>query len=148
MRRAESSWTDETVLRRVKRQLGVGPHPQFVQQSRAVRGHGLWRKAKLPADGGNGASCGQQAQHFELAIGELLVRCRRWSAEAVGDGLGHRGAQGFEIGRASCRGRGEISVVAGSLKKKKKKTWRCACRRSKKQARSASEAVSQDSICV
>src|SRR3712207_7929993 len=27
----------------------------------------------------------------------------------------------IEIGRASCRGRGEISVVAGSLKKKKKK---------------------------
>src|SRR2546422_11158112 len=26
-----------------------------------------------------------------------------------------------EIGRAACRGRGEISVVAGSLKKKKKK---------------------------
>src|SRR2546430_8978274 len=31
-----------------------------------------------------------------------------------------------EIGRASCRGRGEISVVAGSLKKKKKKE-RCRC---------------------
>src|SRR5256885_3088643 len=30
----------------------------------------------------------------------------------------------LEIGRASCRGRGEISVVAVSLKKKKKKRWR------------------------
>src|ERR1039457_4271440 len=31
--------------------------------------------------------------------------------------------RGFQIGRASCRERGEISGVAGSLKKKKEKTY-------------------------
>src|SRR5437899_9926442 len=93
MRRAESCRTNETVLRRVERQLGVGPHPQLVQQSRAVRGHRLWRKAKLPADGGNRTSGGQQTQYFELAIGELLVRCGWRSAETVRDGLGHRRTQ-------------------------------------------------------
>src|SRR5260221_12815994 len=36
---------------------------------------------------------------------------------AVADGLGRRGD---EIGRASCRERGEISVGGGSFKKKKK----------------------------
>src|SRR2546430_7234802 len=35
-----------------------------------------------------------------------------------------RSASGSEIGRASWRGRGEISVVAGSLKKKKKQKIR------------------------
>src|SRR2546422_10049027 len=37
-----------------------------------------------------------------------------------------RGAFVGQIGRASCRGRGEISVVAGSLKKKKREKMRRA----------------------
>src|SRR2546427_13298570 len=40
-------------------------------------------------------------------------------------GAQHRQAGDAEIGRASCRGRGEISVVAVSLKKKKKNDGVC-----------------------
>src|SRR2546422_9787914 len=39
-----------------------------------------------------------------------------------------------EIGRGSCRERGEISGVAGSFKKKKKQTERCPRRRDSKKA--------------
>src|SRR2546430_15926003 len=56
-------------------------------------------------------------------LDELLVGVARHAAAdhgAVGDVEG--GEQGGgEIGRGSCRGRGEISVGAGSLKKKKRK---------------------------
>src|SRR2546427_11184279 len=43
-------------------------------------------------------------------------------------GAQHRQAGDAEIGRASCRERGEISVVAGSLKKKKRKRHRKSSR--------------------
>src|SRR2546430_15090761 len=43
---------------------------------------------------------------------------------ANGAGIPLNGFGGNEIGRGSCRGRGEISVVAGSFKKKKKNTKR------------------------
>src|SRR2546422_10042961 len=46
------------------------------------------------------------------------------SALSDPDGYGGLGGGAEEIGRASCRGRGEISVVAGSLKKKKKRRCR------------------------
>src|SRR2546430_7284856 len=55
----------------------------------------------------------------DAATGELIGE-----ALAAGDTLlvakGGRGGRGNEIGRASCRGRVEISVVAVSLKKKKR----------------------------
>src|SRR5256885_16945973 len=54
------------------------------------------------------------AQQPSQALGFLLA-----GAEGAGHLDGDRGLRQVEIGRASCRGRGEISVVAGSLKKKK-----------------------------
>src|SRR2546428_13682782 len=49
------------------------------------------------------------------------------SATATNDGTGLAGAGAAEIGRASGRGRVEISVGAVSLKKKKTEEWSC-CR--------------------
>src|SRR2546430_13794571 len=48
-----------------------------------------------------------------------------WGAHAAAI-LGAHAADRAEDGRASCRERVEISVVAGSLKKKKPRTARCA----------------------
>src|SRR3712207_3079217 len=48
-------------------------------------------------------------------VAELSASKAHYLADRLGEA-------GLEIGRASCRGRGEISVVAGSLKKKKKST--------------------------
>src|SRR5256885_8730212 len=61
----------------------------------------------------------------DVCSSDLLVRDRRLLAPDLLE-RGHerrreRGREPREIGRASCRGRGEISVGAGSLKKKKKK---------------------------
>src|SRR2546427_8424646 len=57
-----------------------------------------------------------------LAAGdETLVQCR-YRAKAVPARVRETGPETLQIGRASWRGRGEISGVAVSLKKKKNKT--------------------------
>src|SRR3989441_13315577 len=59
----------------------------------------------------------QAVQRCERSA-ELLCRDAGGGSAARADLLRRQSAQ---IGRASCRGRGEISVVAGSLKKKKQR---------------------------
>src|SRR5256885_11840883 len=53
------------------------------------------------------------------AVARLVTK----AAAALSAELGYRASK-TEIGRASCRGRGEISVGAGSFKKKKKESTR------------------------
>src|SRR5256885_8949720 len=98
---------------------------------------GVWFLAGFPsAEGSVGNSSWllefstlPSARHFHSAWPAVFSRIgtrqpaiarppRGWSGHGwrVGDGLGRRA--GLEIGRASCRERGQISVVAVSLKKK------------------------------
>src|SRR3989338_6727127 len=54
-----------------------------------------------------------------------MYLCRQASIEMLRPGS-HQQRTLFQIGRASCRERGEISGVAGSFKKKSgKKRWKC-----------------------
>src|SRR2546422_2552778 len=53
-----------------------------------------------------------------LALSIALLATVRSASALATAGLLFGTAQGFEIGRAACRGRGEISVGAGSFKKK------------------------------
>src|SRR3989475_11473443 len=58
-------------------------------------------------------ACGGRAS---ASLSELTIMPGRSSGGAGGGNRSGR-ANASEIGRGSCRGRGEISVVAGSLKK-------------------------------
>src|SRR5690554_7873348 len=56
---------------------------------------------------------------------EAVISMEHTTAEVVrGARLAQDAGVALEIGRASCRERVESSVVAGSLKKKKKEEWR------------------------
>src|SRR2546422_9214952 len=88
------------------------------------------------ADEGDTATCGLRAVNVKKArprFGSAAIRAAEMtSAGPVRLGLS-RGS--VEIGRASCRGRGEISVVAVSLKKKKKRNQKQAGQRIKQNDR-------------
>src|SRR5256886_5192381 len=71
-------------------------------------------RARTPAGGAAGAGVRARA----LRGGAVRRRDAGDGAREHPGGAARGG--GHEIGRASCRGRGEISVGAGSLKKKKK----------------------------
>src|SRR3989441_13157542 len=71
-----------------------------------------FRQALLPAFKAAGPSL-----NFEIiAVSDIWNRRRDEGVAEI--------ERVMEIGRAECRGRGEISVVAGSLKKKKKRVGR------------------------
>src|SRR5256884_5891049 len=67
---------------------------------------------------GAAAALVEREQGVEMP--QILVRDGRRAAAVAAGTSYDRPAAKLEIGRAACRGRGEVSVGAGSLKKKKK----------------------------
>src|SRR2546427_10804410 len=79
---------------------------------------------------GRGRSCGGRSSSLRPPDAGGLRAFRRGRRSPSRRGCGRRGT---EIGRGSCRGRGEISVGAVSLKKKKKKEIETERRRRRKE---------------
>src|SRR5256885_13108803 len=102
----------------------------FSSRRRHTRLQGDWSSDVCSSDLQAGIGAEDQKVHEVRESGTVLVAAALDAAVEIERGAEiaadrrepHQRPEQHQIGRASCRGKGEISVVGGSFKKKKKKT--------------------------